>query len=150
MTRELSSHDCILLRNHSWGNDATIFILYLNMTTTENTLSALYTTLISLYWSGDWPSTEQPSEGRYRSNACSLLRSSIYMRFLHGNIRQKLTKRLRTNILTYLIIFKFTQTKTLFYIDLLLRSWLTYSSILYNTPVRNSTILRQENQDFEA
>ena len=69
-------------------------------------------------------STEKSLEERYWSNTCSLLRSSICIRFLHGNIRQKPTKRLRTNILTYLIILKFTtKHKTLFYIDLLLRSW---------------------------
>ena len=138
MTRDLSSHNCVLLRNHSWGNDATIYLNIPNHSWrndynwgyTENTLSTLYTTLISLYWTEDLPSTEQPPEERYRSNTCLLLRSSIYIRFLHGNIRQKPTKRLRTNIIiTYLIIVKFTQTKTLFYTDLLLRSsWLTYSS----------------------
>ena len=46
------------------------------------------------------------------------------------NTQQKPIKRLRTNIITYLIIFKFTPTKTLFYIDLLLRSYL-FGKIAY-------------------
>ena len=125
MTRDLSSHDCVLLRNRSWGNDTTIYLIMTNHSWRNDYDQEYF--ICAIYYP-DQPilirrltfHRTTPS-GKYRSNACSLLRSSIYIRFLHGNIRQKQTKRLRTNILTYLIIFKFTQTKTLFYIDLLLR-----------------------------
>ena len=56
---------------------------------------------------------EQSLEETYRSNASTLIQSSIFIRFLHGNIQQKPTKRLRANILTQLIILKFTNYKTL-------------------------------------
>ena len=113
--------------NHSWNNTY-------DWGCTKNTLTTLCTMPISLYWSVvlNLPRTNYFYRRiGSRSNAYLLLRSSICIRFLYGNTRQKPAKRLRTNILTYLIILKFTNYKTLFYIYLLVRSWLTYSSNTY-------------------
>ena len=91
--------------------------IYLDITMTANMYSALYTTLIKYGPDCTETETDLPHPGRQLiligvTHVC--YDGPAYIRFLHVNTRQKPIKRLRTNIITYLIIFEiYTNQNTL-------------------------------------